>query len=216
MKGSLWLMILYSMKEEGWAGNIDEALGRICRVSIGSGKIRVLSGGHRIALGLPDDKAAARVVLEFYQPQRLKGRLFRLVAGILVKSGLYRRVLSPTEGCLEGPEVGWLKEAAADGRVGFLGCNPSHGLRCILAGVDADGERFVGKLGFGRSRKAVVREGGVLKQLEAGGRPGILKALALDKGEDWALLRLPHLGCRGPRNMDDPAVLEVAEGMAGG
>ena len=61
---------------EGWSGDLDEALERIAGVATGRGGIHVLRGGHRLAMGLPEDPKAARVVLDFYQPQRLKGRLF--------------------------------------------------------------------------------------------------------------------------------------------
>lgn len=193
------------MMEGGWSGDLGAALGRIGLVATGGG-LRVLRGGGRMALGLPEDGKAAEVVLAFYQPQRLKGRLFGVVAKGLVRTGLYRRVLS-AQGVGGGvPEVEWLREAAAAGRVGFMGCNPAHGLRCIVGGVDGGGAPFVGKLGFDEGRDGIVREGEVLEKL-GGMCPGVLKALSLERGEDWALLRLPHLGNGSPERMEDPGVV---------
>jgi len=167
-----------------------------------------------MAWGLPEDGEGAEVVLGFYQPQRWKGRAFGVVARGLVRTGLYRRVLrGKGEECV--PEVEWLREAAAAGRVGFMGCNPSHGLRCIVGGVDEKGVPFVGKLGFDEGREAIVREGEVLARL-AGRRPGVLKGISLERGEDWALLRLPHLGNGSPARMEDAGVVALLEEWLGG
>ena len=193
---------------EGWSGDLDEALERIAGVATGRGGIHVLRGGHRLAMGLPEDPKAARVVLDFYHPQRLKGRLFRLAGLAMVNVGIHRRVLSSHHGSGE-PAVEWLREAAAEGRVGFLGCNPSHGLRCVVGGIEGGpaAAPFVAKLGFDGSRAAIVREAEVLQSLD--GRPGVLKLLSIEIGEDWALMRLPHLGCRAPKDMEDPVVVDL-------
>ncbi|MDE0597355.1 MAG: hypothetical protein OSB65_19100, partial [Roseibacillus sp.] len=91
---------------DGWSGDLDEALERIAGVATGRGGIHVLRGGHRLAMGLPEDPKAARVVLDFYHPQRLKGRLFRLAGLAMVNVGIYRRVLPSHRGSGE-PEVEW-------------------------------------------------------------------------------------------------------------
>lgn len=200
----------------GWSGDLDEDLGRIARVVIGRGEIRVLRGGYRVAVGLPENQEAAREVLDFYHPHRLKGRVFRLAAMALVRSGLYRRMRPSHRGVPDGPEVEWLREAADGGRVGFVGCNPSHGLRCIVGGVDgsADAAPFVGKLGFDGGREAIIREADVLERLGEK-YSGVLKPLSLDTGADWALMRLPHLGFRAPGDMEDPAVMELLRAWLG-
>ena len=192
----------------GWSGDLGEPLARISCVASGRGEIRVLRGGYRVAIGLPEDPKAARVVLDFYHPQRLKGRLFRLAGLAMVNVGIHRRVLSSHHGSGE-PAVEWLREAAAEGRVGFLGCNPSHGLRCVVGGIEGGpaAAPFVAKLGFDGSRAAIVREAEVLQSLD--GRPGVLKLLSIEIGEDWALMRLPHLGCRAPKDMEDPVVVDL-------
>lgn len=202
--------------QEGWSGDLDAPLERISRVATGDSEIRVLRGGRRVALGLPRDAKAARVVLDFYHPHRLKGRLFRMGGLAMVSLGLHRLLLSPRCGGSEIPAANWLVEAVKGGRVGFLGCNPVHGLRCIVGGLTEgrNGGPFVAKLGFDEGRKAIVREAGVLASLSASWE-GVPESESFEEGEDWALLRLPHLGYAEPGGMNDPVVQELLEGWLG-
>lgn len=143
-------------------------------------------------------------VIGLYHPLRLRGRLLKWLAGALVSSGLSNRL-----GCFRGDstaEVEWLRASAEAGCVGFLGCNPAHGPRCILGGIlPGSGERFVAKLGFDESAGAIRREGMILAGL-SGRFKGVIRPLGMDEGGDWVLLRLPYLGDHAPLVMQDEGV----------
>jgi hypothetical protein len=196
--------------EGGWMGDLGELLDRIARVASGPKPIRVMRGGRRFAVGLPEDRMAARVVLDLYHPHRMKGKMFRFLAKSALALKIERKILSPGGGGVDVPEVGWLREAAGAGTVGFIGSNPVHGPRCLLGGQlpDQNRESFVGKLGFDHSREAIIRESATLERL-SGRYVGVLRPLSFDSGADWALLRLPYLGFRTPHGMDDPAVIDL-------
>jgi len=196
--------------EDGWRGDLSSVLKRISRVATGNGTLRILRGGHRFAVGFPEDRRAARVVLDLYHPHRFRGDMFRIYARGVLKFRLERRLLQASVGGGGEPASEWLQEAAAEGRVGFVGSNPVHGPRCLLGGLTGgeDPIPFVGKLGFDQSREAIMREASVLARL--GGRfPGVLKPLSFESGSDWALLRLPYLGFRTPKGMDDSQVIQL-------
>lgn len=195
--------------ESGWAGPLEAPLARIAEVATGGASLRLLRGGARLAFGLPENREAARVVLGLYEPQRWKGRLLRMAGAALLATGAYRRVLPVAAGAAK-PAVDWLRPLAAEGSVGFMGCNPSHGLRCVLGGMDGDGAPFVAKLGFDHGREAILREARQLRSLGSSW-PGIPPVLSLDEGPDWALLRLPHLGSAAPGHMDDPGVTALLQ-----
>ncbi len=200
--------------ERGWLSDLDHLMRRISRVATGSRSVRILRGGMRLALGIPDDRSAAGVVLRLYQPTRLTGRAYRLAGSSVSMLGIEKMT---TRSAVESvtPHVPWLREAAEAGRIGFVGCNPSHGPRCLLGGIirgeDGEEEAFVGKLGFDGSRAAIEREWEVLRSL-SGRYPGVPRPLSLDGGEDWCLLRLPFLGHSAPQKMDDPQVCELLTG----
>ena len=227
----------------GWNSDLTPLMGRISQVATGGGVLRVMTAGARLALALPAQRRAARVVAELYQPQRLKGRLFLALAKIAIASGLARWLPAYQFPAAAAPQAAWLQAAAAMGSVGFLGCNPNHGPRCVLAGIDPDtGAKFVAKLGLAQSAAAVRREAAVLHRLH-GKFPGVVGSLGLetraaaDGGHsgniipppagvlsadpaavagDWALLRLPHLGIESPKSMADVRITRLLEQWLGG
>jgi hypothetical protein len=204
-----------------WKGNITQLMDRVSKIATGAGNLLVLAAGSRIALALPENPVAARIVADLYQPQRWKGRVFLILAKSAIFGGFVK--IHPTyKGNVQAlPEVEWLKKSSAMGTVGFLGCNPNHGPRCILAGINAaDGEKFIAKLGLDGSAAAVRAEAEVLERL--GGRfPGVVRSMGLEVPDtsgrlndqesdfDWALLRLPHLGTASPKSISDPEVREL-------
>ncbi|MEP4077623.1 hypothetical protein [Haloferula sp.] len=117
-------------------------------------------------------------------------------------------------GASSEPATDWLKPAAASGSVGFLGCNPVHGWRCVLAGIDpSDGEPFIAKLGLGHSAENIRREAGILASIQ-GRFAGVVGSVSLDEAGtvqdgagDWALLRLTHLGNEGLEAVASPEVI---------
>ncbi len=212
---------------EGWKSDVSPLLRRISQVATGAGSLFVLVAGSRLALALPADRKAARIVADLYQPQRWKGRLFRGIAKWMITFGIpgFRPTHPGTVGSI--PEASWLKEAAERGCIGFLGCNPNHGPRCVLAGIDpSSGEKFIAKLGLDESAHAIRREAKVLENLK-GRYPGVIPPMELktallqsqissEKAFDWALLRLPNLGSTAPKSMDDAEIHKLLEDWLGG
>lgn len=198
-----------------WRDGLDVIFRRIGSVALGEGAWIVLRAGTRVALALPADRAAARVVIGMYQPHRMTGRLFRLLAHMVMATGLWRLMSKVLLLGTGEPQVAWLQQAARRGTIGFLGCNPVHGPRCIIGGVDpANGRPFVAKLGMDNSAASVVREHEVLVSLH-GRYEGVLPSLGLDRGVDWALMRLPHLGEQSPLSMLDSSVPSLLRSWLG-
>ena len=191
---------------KGWKSDLQPVVARIAAVALGRQPVHVLRGGRRLALALPPDGKAAASVLDLYHPYRRPGQAFRAVACSYVATGAYRTVL-PAHAGGGGCEVDWLAAAAEQGRVGFLGGNPAHGLRCALGGLTAgaDGEPFVAKLGFDQGMTTIADEARITRHL-AERHTGIPQVLSFQHGADWALLRLPNLGYRAPRHMGVPEI----------
>lgn len=211
---------------EGWKGDLTHQLDRIAGIATGAGSLHILVAGSRLALALPEDRRAANVVIDLYQPQRWKGRAFRMLAKAAVAGRLTGWLPSHSGATTTPPLATWLREAAARGTVGFLGCNPNHGLRCVLAGIDpASGGKFVAKLGLDESAVAVRREAAILANL-SDRAPGVVHSLGTITSDDtlapvdgdrpysemnWALLRLPHLGNVSPKKMADLKVRSLLQ-----
>jgi hypothetical protein len=202
----------------GWGGNLDPVLHRIAELATGTSSLRVLPAGGRLALALPSDCKAAETVIDLYRPQRWKGRVFRLLSRMLVVSGVASRRPTFAGRSIE-PAAAWLRSAAKSGTVGFLGCNPVHGWRCVLAGViPEDSSQFVAKLGLGEGAAGLRRESEILNAIHET-HPGVVRPISLDgpagaveHGDDWALLRLDHLPGGSPGSMGDPNVAHLLDG----
>lgn len=219
----------------GWKGNILPQLHRIAGIATGAGSLYVMRTGGRIALALPSSPQAAKLVVNLYQPQRWKGHIFRHLANASIAGGLSKRFPHYRNLYAGSPAVTWMRGAAAMGTVGFLGCNPNHGLRCVLTGIEPSSrEQFIAKLGFDASAQAVSREAEILKSLN-GRFPGVIRPITLEKSEavthandeainnsgaassnsEWALLRLPYLGDSSPKWMRDPDVRGILQQWLG-
>ena len=192
---------------KGWKSDPRPMVERIAAVALGRQPVHLLRGGRRLALALPPDGKAAASVLDLYHPYRPAGQTFRAMASAYVATGAYRRVLPAQAGGGGGCEVDWLAAAAAKGRVGFLGGNPAHGLRCALGGLTSGPhpEPFVAKLGFDQGMSVIADEARMTQKL-AERYVGIPRVLSFQRGADWALLRLPNLGYHAPRHMGVPEV----------
>lgn len=214
---------------EGWKGEITPLMQRISNIATGAGSLFVLAAGSRLALALPADPRAARIVADLYQPQRWKGRIFQILAKAAILIGIPKWRPTFRGSVTTSPLAHWLQESTAMGTVGFLGCNPNHGPRCILAGIDpTSGAKFIAKLGLDGSAIAVRREAEILERLN-GRFPGVIRPINLEIADtcdppsvhgiqtqeepnpdlDWALLRLPHLGTSSPKSMADPQVRKL-------
>ncbi len=199
-----------------WKTDLESRLARISRVATGGSSLRVVVPGGRLALAFPDQRQAAALVCSLYQPQRMTGRLLRGAMKIGLITGGLRMASTPWRPDDEKePAVAWLAGAAKAGSVGFLGCNPNHGLRCVLAGTLPEcGTPFVAKLGFDGAAEAIRREFDALTALH-GENTAVVEPMGYEAGEDWALLRLPYLGNRSPKRITDPKVMELLEAWRG-
>jgi hypothetical protein len=192
-----------------WSNDLETALQRISETATGTAPLHVYRVGGRIALALPSDPEVVKMVLDLYRPQRFKGKLFKLAATLLSQKGprfgSYHH--QPSTKIL--PHISWMHEAAREGSLGFLGCNPTHGLRCIIAGIDpTSGETFIAKLGFGESADTVRKEHAAIMNLYER-LPGVIRPIGHESCDDWFLLRLPYLGNNSPSSMDPPAIKKL-------
>jgi hypothetical protein len=195
----------------GWKGDIDPFLERIAEVASGSSSLRIFNAHTRLAIGLPADRAAALAVVGLYHPQRWKGRLLKGLAELAAVSSSRLALSVFHKESRREPHVTWLRSAAKAGTVGFLGCNPAHGPRCILGGILPEtGEKFVAKLGFDESAAAIEREAAFLNSVSAK-YTGVIQPMEFDQDDNWKLLRLPYLGEEGPSRMDDPRVVGLLD-----
>lgn len=194
----------------GWKSRLQPLVERIGRVALGPQPVHLMRGGYRLALGLPPDAKAAACVLGLYHPYRLSGWAFRSLGIAQVATGAYRRFLPAYASLSASAEVDWLAAAAAEGRVGFLGGNPAHGLRCTLGGLAAGNnpEPFVAKLGFDDGSAVIAAEAAILQRL-ASRHAGVPRVLSTHRGQDWFLMRLPNVGYVAPSGMESPDVLQL-------
>ncbi len=197
-----------------WKEDLERTLGRIGAIATGSTELIVVNAVQRVALAFPDDPGISNLVLALYQPKRLTGRAFKAAVGLMNRMHAYPRCHRHQPGSTVLPELAWLQDAARAGTIGFLGCNPSHGPRCILAGILPDsGETFIAKLGLDESAHAVAHECRMLAEL--GGRyPGIPRPLGQQQGGDWFVMRLPHLGNASPHTMSAPGISDLLQSWA--
>lgn len=197
---------------KAWHTDLSDRLSRISQVATGGCDLRVVVPGARLALALPPRRDAAALVCALYQPQRMAGRILKcaIKAGLLTGGlRLVAKTWRPT--VTNEPEATWLASAAAAGSVGFLGCNPNHGLRCVLAGIILEsGAPFVAKLGFDDAAEAIRREYEMLAAIHPR-FPGIVQPHGFEAGSDWAMLRLPYLGNQSPKRITEPAVMALLE-----
>ena len=55
-----------------WSDHLETSLARISELATGGTSLRVYRAGGRVALAIPEDGQVAEMVLNLYQPQRLK------------------------------------------------------------------------------------------------------------------------------------------------
>ena len=192
-----------------WNQNLQSTMQRIAAVATGPTQLAVITAAKRVALALPSNQAAAQLVLDLYQPRRLAGKCFKRAAGALnmIDFRPLSHLYSPSGKSI--PAVEWLRDAAECGTIGFLGCNPAHGLRCIATGILPDtGESFIAKLGFDESAEAVKREHDTINKIRRQ-HIGIVDPVERNKGDDWYMMRLPHLGNKTLTSISTKGVVEL-------
>ena len=194
------------MKFGSWKKDLDSVFPELVRVALGRNSVRTLVLSDRIAFGLPKDRKLAAEVLRLYRPMKLVPRVLVLMIqwSLGIVGPLFLRFRPSHSG---KAEISWL---ANEHSIGFLGCNPGHGVRCVLLSK-GKGLMKVTKLSLGSNLEPVVMEGDFLKGI-LGEYSGVPQILGCEKGAGWAAFCTGHLPGRGPRSMDGEGVIELLRG----
>ena len=195
------------MKFSNWKQNLSAAMPALQRVALGRHAVSVVALSDRVALGLPPDKRLATEVVNLFRPMNGRARLVSRAVGFLAGAGLGSTIGKKFVGG-SSCTISWLQEAKA---VGFLGCNPSHGLRCILLSRDTSENLLVTKLAIGGDIEVVSKEAEKLIRF-SGDFDGIPTLISSEKGDDWAAFSMNHLRERGPLTLDEDAVMGLLQG----
>jgi hypothetical protein len=181
---------------ESWRGDLSEVIGRMLEVAIGHRPIKLLVLNDRIAFGLPRDGKMAGEVLKLYRPMRPKARLVAAGLSGAARCGLHGLVGRKIEGT--GPcEISWLRDS---GELGFLGCNPSHGIRAVILSRDHERGLKVTKLAIGGRHGSLRDEAQKLDQFSEQ-HGGISSLGGLEEGPDWTAFWTKFYAKPGPRKM---------------
>jgi len=189
---------------KSWKGDLTEVISKLQKVAIGSDPIQVIVLSDRIALGLPRDRHLACEVLKLYRPMKIQARLVAWCLKWLIKCGTHR-VLGKRFQNEATSEITWLRNSTS---VGFLGCNPSHGIRCVLLDRDEDGGLRVTKLAMGNHHESVDVEACQLEDL-SGNYRGVPKLGGIERGSGWTALWTRYFATPGPRQMEAGAVVPL-------
>ena len=166
---------------KSWKGDLEEILPLLRRVALGDAVVRVFPLNDRVALGLPCDGDLAQEVVRLYRPMKWKARLFAKLLEGGARLGLIRFFKSKKIEVKE-PEISWLKGLS---ELGFLGCNPGHGIRCVILNRGENGALKVSKVAIGGTLNPVIKEAEKLRELSV-------------KIEEWWPLERPSEGLTGP------------------
>ncbi|MDA7629343.1 phosphotransferase [Akkermansiaceae bacterium] len=198
------------MNFSSWKGDLSEEIAKLQEVALGEHSIRLVALNSRIALGLPKKRDLADGVLKLYRPMKFRARVMAwcLRAGIFF--GLHQFLGKSFKGS-GAPAVSWLKNSES---IGFLGCNPSHGIRCVFLDRNRDGVNRVTKVAIGAGHNSLENEGEQLAIL-SGKFEGIPKLGGTEKGTDWTALWTKHYAVPGPRAMEAAVVVPLLEGWLG-
>lgn len=155
--------------------------------------LRLLRKNGRILLGLSEDRLAASKTLRLYQPQRQAARALVWLVKQCMGLGLVRFILPRTSieslpAILEPPfpEV-------VEGTCGILLGSPEHRVRRAITSYKTAMGWEVAKVAFGPNGWDVIQgEASTLISLPEN-TAGAPKVLALHRGQDISLMRMPHI-----------------------
>jgi len=195
------------MDFKSWKADLERVLPHLQRVALGSAVVGIFPLSDRVALGLPRDQKLAREVIRLYRPMKWKARLFAHLLEGVSRTGVLRLFRSKGPGEMV-PEISWL-QGVSD--LGFLGCHPGHGIRCVLLSREEDGGLRVTKVAIGGKLAAVVAEGETLRELGARYR-GVVTFGEAETGDGWAAFWTPHVAGKGPQSVLGEGVIDLLEG----
>ena len=193
-----------------WKTDLDCVYPEIQRVAIGGHEVRILALSERIALGLPRDRKLASEVVSLYRPMKWKAKVVARGVKAFVGIGGYSYLKSgPIH---EGEaEISWLKDASC---VGFLGCNPGHGLRCVALSRNGNQPIKVTKFAIGPNVVPIVKERECLEGI-FGRFPGVPKLGGGEFGENWAAFWTEYLPGTGPNELGGKEEIDLLRSWLG-
>ncbi len=192
------------MEFGSWKKDLDSVFPELQRVALGRHAVNVLTIGDRTAFGLSKDRSLSNEVVNLYRPMKWKAKKMAGLVKTFVSIGGVR-FLKSRPSSMSRSEVSWLNDA---GNLGFLGCNPGHGCRCILLSCAENQPIKVTKLAIGSNIDSVVAEGKWL-QKNAGEYPGLPKFGGREIRSDWAAFWTNYIPGSGPQELGGIAETEL-------
>ena len=184
------------MEFKSWEKDLDLVFPQLQRVALGGRTLNVLTIGDRIAFGLPKNRSLSNEVVNLYRPMKWKARKVAGLVKWFIKMGGVGFLKSKPSKIVRS-EISWLNNG---GEIGFLGCNPGHGLRCIfLSSVEGQPIK-VTKVAIGNNVDPVVAEGKWLQKI-CGKYPGVPKFGGSETGSDWAAFWTNYISGSGPKEL---------------
>lgn len=194
------------MEFGSWKKDLEIVFPQLQRVALGGRTVSIMTMGDRIAFGLPEDRSLANEVVNLYRPMKWKARKVAGFVKTFVKMG-GAGFLKSRSSAVELSEIPWLND---DGSLGFLGCNPGHGLRCIFLSRTEGQPIKVTKLAIGNNTDPIVAEAEWL-QKNCGKYPGVPKFGECETGSDWAAFWTNYISAPGPQELGGKAEIELLE-----
>jgi hypothetical protein len=195
------------MEFGSWKKDLTSVMPHLQRVALGEKKVSVLALNERVALGLPSDRNLAAEVVKLFRPMKGKACFAASCIESLSRMGVAPLMGSSFKGNFRG-EISWLEDCES---IGFLGCNPGHGLRCVLLSRDSSKEFVVTKLAVEGAHQDVAEEAKKLMQFSQKFE-GVPEVISLESGDDWSAFSMRHLKDRGPMRLDQDSVIGLLDG----
>lgn len=129
------------------------------------GELRIVPiyRGGRLLLALPMERGLALATVDLYQPQKLKGRLFKSLLSFAVKSGVYRRFSKETVAVGEDGLLPLIEKYEGSATLGFLLGNPEGQHRNLIAVIPGRKGYKVVKAGSGGGVEILQNEHAMTK-----------------------------------------------------
>jgi hypothetical protein len=155
--------------------------------------LQLLRKNGRILLGLPEERTAATKTLRLYQPQRTAARIVVGLVKQCINLGLARFILPQTSIETAPFPLGPPFPQVNRGTCGILLGSPEHRVRRAIVSYQTAMGWEVAKVAFGPNGWDVIQgEANTLLALPEN-TAGAPKVLALHRGQDISLMRMPHI-----------------------
>jgi hypothetical protein len=173
--------------------------------------LRLLRKNGRILLGLPEDRQAASKTLRLYQPQRTAARIVVSLVKKGISVGFSRLILQRTSVQTAPALMDPSFPQVIQGTCGLLLGSPEHRVRRAIASYRTSTGWEVAKVAFGRNGWNVIQgEASTLLALPEN-TAGAPKVLALHRGNDISLMRMPHIDGSVLRQEDSNEAIAILD-----